>query len=70
MAFMHYDIEINSSDLADWLRTEKSVFILAGDTFGMDRYFRLGIGAKKATLTTGLARIGDALKDRFGVKIV
>jgi hypothetical protein len=33
----------------------------------MDRYFRLGIGAEKATLTTGLARIGDALKDRFGV---
>jgi len=67
MAFMHYDLEINSTELADWLRTEKSVFILAGDTFGMDRYFRLGIGAEKAKLTTGLARIGDALKDRFGV---
>ena len=67
MAFMHYDLEINSTELADWLRTEKSVFILAGDTFGMDRYFRLGIGAKKATLTTGLDRIGEALKDRVGV---
>ncbi len=67
MAFMNYDLEINSTELADWLRTEKSVFILAGDTFGMDRYFRLGIGAEKATLTTGLDRIGDALKDRFGV---
>jgi hypothetical protein len=33
----------------------------------MECYFRLGIGAEKATLTTGLARIGDALKDRFGV---
>jgi len=67
MAFMHYDFDINSSDLAEWLRTEKSVFILAGDTFGMDRYFRIGIGAETAYLTTGLERVRRALQDRFGV---
>jgi aspartate/methionine/tyrosine aminotransferase len=66
MAFMRYDFDINSTALADWLRTEQSVFILAGDTFGMDRYFRIGIGAKTDTLVAGLTRIRDALEERFG----
>jgi len=46
MAFMRYDFEINSAKLADWLRTEHSTFILAGDCFGMDSFFRIGIGSK------------------------
>jgi len=67
MAFMHYDLEINSTELADWLRTDKSVFILAGDCYGMDRYFRVGVGAEREYLIAGLARIRDALRERFGV---
>ena len=67
MAFMHYDLEINSSELADWLRTEKSVFILAGDCYGMDRYFRIGIGAEENYLMAGLDRVRSALAERFGV---
>ena len=67
MAFMRYDLEINSTELADWLRTTKSVFILAGDCYGMDHYFRVGIGAEEKKLVAGLSRIRDALKDRFGV---
>jgi aspartate/methionine/tyrosine aminotransferase len=67
MAFMHYDLEINSTELADWLRTEHSVFILAGDCYGMDRYFRVGVGAEKEYLLAGLDRVRSALKERFGV---
>ncbi len=67
MAFMRYDLEINSTELSDWLRTTKSVFILAGDCYGMDHYFRVGIGAEEKALVAGLARIRDALKIRFGV---
>jgi len=67
MAFMHYDLEINSTELADWLRTEHSVFILAGDCYGMDRYFRVGVGAEKEYLLAGLERVRSALKERFGV---
>jgi hypothetical protein len=67
MAFMHYDLEINSTELADWLRTEHSVLILAGDCYGMDRYFRVGVGAKKEYLIAGLERIRDAFRERFGV---
>jgi aspartate/methionine/tyrosine aminotransferase len=67
MAFMHYDLDINSSELSEWLRTEESVFILAGDTYGMDHYFRIGIGAEKDALLTGLERVRTALHRRFGV---
>jgi aspartate/methionine/tyrosine aminotransferase len=65
MAFMRYDLDINSSELSSWLRTEKSVFVLAGDTFGMDGYLRFGIGARTEDLEAGLARVGDALRERF-----
>jgi len=66
MAFMRYDFPINSSELSDWLRTSHGVFILAGDCYGMDSFFRIGIGAETATLTTGLGRVKGALLDRFG----
>lgn len=65
MLFIKYKLDINSSDMADWLRKEKSVFILAGDCFGMDRYFRIGIGAEKQYLLRGLDKIKEALEERF-----
>jgi len=67
MAFMHYALEINSTELADWLRTEHSVFVLAGDCYGMDRYFRIGIGAEASYLQAGLGRVRDALAKRFDI---
>lgn len=66
MAFMRYDFDVNSTDLVNWLRDEHSVFILAGDCYGMDRYFRIGIGAEQEYLRTGLTRVRRALFDRFG----
>jgi aspartate/methionine/tyrosine aminotransferase len=65
MAFMSYDFDMNSTDLATWLRTEHSVFVLAGDCYGMDRFFRIGVGAEAEYLRTGLARVRRALIDRF-----
>lgn len=65
MLFIRYKLDINSTELAEWLRKEKSVFILAGDCFGMDRYFRIGIGAEKEYLMNGLARMKAALEERF-----
>jgi aspartate/methionine/tyrosine aminotransferase len=67
MLFIKYNLEINSTELAEWLRNEKSVFILAGDTFGMDKYFRIGIGARKDYILEGLERVKEALKERFNV---
>jgi aspartate/methionine/tyrosine aminotransferase len=66
MVFFRYDYPINSTELSDWLRTEHDVFILAGDTFGMDGFFRIGIGAETEYLRTGLERVRGALVERFG----
>ncbi len=63
MAFIHYDLDINSTELAEKLRIEKSVFILAGDTYGMDHYFRLGIGAEKEYLIKGYERLSEAIAE-------
>lgn len=65
MLFIKYNLDINSTELADWLREEQSVFILAGDCFGMDKYFRIGIGAEKEYILGGLDRIKNALEERF-----
>jgi len=47
MAFIRYNMNINSTDLANKLREEKSVLIIPGDQFGMDHFIRLGIGAER-----------------------
>jgi aspartate/methionine/tyrosine aminotransferase len=67
MAFMRYDFDISSSELSDWLRVEHGVFVLAGQCYGMDGFFRVGIGAEKHVLRTGLERIRQALGARFGL---
>lgn len=63
MAFIRYNLEMNSRELATRLREEKSVFIMDGDCFGMDRYLRIGFGAEKEYLLAGLARIDEFLKE-------
>ena len=67
MLFIKYNLPINSTELAQWLREEKSVFILAGDCYGMDHYFRIGIGERKEYILNGLERIKEALQERFGL---
>lgn len=66
MTFFKYHFDINSTELSDWLRLEKSVFVLAGDVFGMDGYMRIGSGAEPAYLQAGLDRLANALDARFG----
>ncbi|TFG92559.1 MAG: aminotransferase class I/II-fold pyridoxal phosphate-dependent enzyme [Candidatus Atribacteria bacterium] len=67
MVFIKYKFPINSTELSDWLRLEKGVFILAGDVYGMDKHFRIGIGAEKKYLLKGYAILSEALKERFGI---
>lgn len=67
MLFIKYNLDINSTKLAEWLRNEKSVFILAGDVYGMDKHFRIGIGERKEYILKGLERIKEALKERFDI---
>ncbi len=63
VAFPRYDMEINSTELATKLMEEKSVFIVAGDLFGMDHYLRFGIGSEKDYFTTGLSLIDEILQE-------
>lgn len=69
MLFIKYNLKINSTELAKWLREEKSVFIVAGDCYGLDHHFRIGLGERKDYLLAGLSRIQDALKERFGIEV-
>ncbi|WP_299275102.1 aminotransferase class I/II-fold pyridoxal phosphate-dependent enzyme [uncultured Psychroserpens sp.] len=67
MVFIKYKYPINSTELSDWLRLEKGVFILAGDVYGMDKHFRIGIGAEKKELIKGYEILSNALNERFNV---
>jgi aspartate/methionine/tyrosine aminotransferase len=61
MAFVHYNIPINSSELANRLRLEKDVFVVPGDWYGMDHYLRFGIGGEHGDLKAGLGLIDEFL---------
>ncbi len=63
MAFIHYNMNINSTDLANKLREEKSVLIVPGDQFGMDHFIRLGIGTEKECFLSGLDLMEETLKE-------
>ncbi len=63
IAFLKYNISINSTALTTKLREEKSVFIVAGDCFGMDQYVRIGIGSEKKNLLAGLKLIDETLEE-------
>jgi aspartate/methionine/tyrosine aminotransferase len=61
ICFARYQYAINSLELANRLRTEKSVLIVPGDHFGMDRYIRFGYGERPHYLRSGLARMSELL---------
>ncbi len=69
MAFLRYKLDINSSELSDWLRKEHSVFIISGDCYGMDGYIRIGIGERYDVLAEGLEIMKNALIERFKLEI-
>jgi len=61
ICYARYHYDINSLELANRLRTEKSVLIVPGDHFGMDRYIRFGYGERPEYMRAGLARISELL---------
>jgi aspartate/methionine/tyrosine aminotransferase len=64
MAFVRYEMDINSTRLVEELRRDKSVFPVPGDAFGLDHYLRIGIGSPAQHLREGLQRIGDFFEER------
>ena len=63
ITFMRYNSRINSSTFADKLRERKSVLVVPGDHFGIDRYLRIGYGAQLNYLRNGLNRISQFIKE-------
>lgn len=62
MAFVRYDLPVNSSELVDGLRKEKSVFLVPGDWYGLDKFLRFGIGCEADCLKDGLALLDEYIQ--------
>ena len=64
-AFVKYDMDINSTDLVHDLRKNEGVFIVPGDNFGMDGYFRVGLGHESIGFNKGLNLLSKGLARKF-----
>ena len=64
-AFVEYDMDINSTELVHDLRKNEGVFIVPGDSFGMDRYFRIGLGHESTGFSKGLDLLSKGLTRVF-----
>ena len=65
MCFVRYAADVNSTELATRLRQEKSLLVLPGDVYGMDRYLRLGIGERSDYLQRGLQLLGEGFDEEL-----
>jgi aspartate/methionine/tyrosine aminotransferase len=63
IAFVRYHLDINSTQLTERLRKEKSVLIVPGDHFGMDNFVRISFGLPHDYLTGALDRIHELIVD-------
>ena len=62
IAFVRYELPINSTALVDRLMQEKSVLVVPGDQFGLDHHLRISFGLEHDYLTAGLGRIRELLE--------
>ena len=63
IAYIRYKLNINSTELAEKLRVEKSVLLVPGDHFGMDHFVRIGYGEPPEYIRGGLERIHSTLME-------
>jgi aspartate/methionine/tyrosine aminotransferase len=61
IAYFRYNLPINSTQLVERLLHEKSLLIVPGDHFGMDRYLRIGYGPPADYLKAALDRMDELL---------
>ena len=62
MCFVRHPTGLNSSDISERLRKERSVLVVPGDQLGMDGYMRIGTALPKEYLMSGLDRIDDLMR--------
>lgn len=63
IAYVRYHLDVNSTELMQRLIDEKSVFVVPGDQFGMDRYLRISHGLPEDYLKEGLDRFGQLIEE-------
>ena len=61
IVYVRYHHSINSTELVNRLREQKSVLIVPGDHFGMDGYLRIGFGDEAGYMRQGLNRLQELL---------
>jgi aspartate/methionine/tyrosine aminotransferase len=61
VSFIRYHLDIGSTELMEKLCREASVFVGAGDSFGMDHHLRIAFGQDKAVLNDAFARMEKTL---------
>lgn len=66
IAFVRYNIDMGSTGFTERLRKEKSVLIVPGDHFGMDRFVRISYGLPHDYLTAALDRIHELVVEIKG----
>jgi aspartate/methionine/tyrosine aminotransferase len=59
IAFVRYNLKVNSTELVERLIHQKSVFVVPGDHFGLDHHLRISFGLPPDYLREGLDRIGQ-----------
>jgi aspartate/methionine/tyrosine aminotransferase len=63
IAYVRYDLEVNSVVLMERLLHEKSVLVVPGDHFGMDHYLRIGYGPQPEYLQQGLELMHEIIAE-------
>jgi len=63
ICYIRYAMTMNSTELVERLRKEKSTLLVPGDMFGMDGYVRIGIGPPTDYLLAGLDRFDALLRE-------
>ncbi len=57
VTFVRYHLDVNSTELMETLCRDASVFVGAGDSFGMDHHLRIAFGQDKEVLDEAFGRI-------------
>lgn len=62
VSFVRYHLDMNSTELMEKLCREASVFVGAGDSFGMDHHLRIAFGQDRAVLEEAFSRMEKTLQ--------
>ncbi len=62
VTFVKYHLDVNSTELMETLCREASVFVGAGDSFGMDNHLRIAFGQDKEVLDEAFSRIRKTIQ--------